>query len=391
MSRKKTPVDVAKVAKKTVSKAKAKPEVAAVETSTPDAVAEKVSSNKGAGSTVTGTSRKTTRPKNTASLSARQPGTLSSGDRFVGPPTDELKEKFSAQKIPLQTDFSELIDVADCGRKAVGLSPAQPGGVGAGLKLDDEERLAVLPGNGIDASSTGVGVTVEPSKGLSVSAAGIAVRLEANKGLTVGANGVAVQPGTGITVDSTGVSIASAQLLVAGMIMMFSGSVAPDGWAFCDGAGGRPDLRNRFILGGAGTEVNTSGGATVTGAGGAKVYSVNTNDKSAGAITVTVSPHALTAEQMPTHTHLGGIKINHAYSGAGLQYGAIWVQPAQNICINPSSFSNSPTPEIGVALSSDAGGNQGHTHANSTATQGMHNHNITALPAYYVLAFIIKL
>ena len=32
-----------------------------------------------------------------------------------------------------------------------------------------------------------------------------------------------------------------------GMIMMFYGTTAPDGWAICDGTNGAPDLRGRFI------------------------------------------------------------------------------------------------------------------------------------------------
>lgn len=37
----------------------------------------------------------------------------------------------------------------------------------------------------------------------------------------------------------------------SGMILMWSGSIAsvPDGWQFCDGTNGTPDLRDRFVAG----------------------------------------------------------------------------------------------------------------------------------------------
>src|SRR5262249_23951377 len=38
-------------------------------------------------------------------------------------------------------------------------------------------------------------------------------------------------------------------LLPTGSIIMWSGTSAPTGWALCDGGGGRPDLRGKFIVG----------------------------------------------------------------------------------------------------------------------------------------------
>ena len=59
---------------------------------------------------------------------------------------------------------------------------------------------------------------------------------------------------------------------VAGMIMMWSGTIAtiPSGWLLCDGTSGTPDLRNRFIIGAnaddAGVAKTTvTGSATQTG------------------------------------------------------------------------------------------------------------------------------
>ena len=95
-----------------------------------------------------------------------------------GPLTDDLKDKFRAQSIPLQVDFHHLIDVADCGRKAVGLSPEQPGSTGDGLQLDDVKRLAVLasPGKAIEVSSNGVGVIADGGKAIEVTVNGLGVK-----------------------------------------------------------------------------------------------------------------------------------------------------------------------------------------------------------------------
>ena len=51
---------------------------------------------------------------------------------------------------------------------------------------------------------------------------------------------------------------------VTGMIMLWSGSTSsvPSGWRLCDGGGGTPDLRDRFVVGaGSSYDVNATGGS----------------------------------------------------------------------------------------------------------------------------------
>jgi hypothetical protein len=53
-------------------------------------------------------------------------------------------------------------------------------------------------------------------------------------------------------------------------IIMYSGSVAPDGWVLCNGGSGSPDMRNRFIncVGvGDATPGQANGNGTVQGVG----------------------------------------------------------------------------------------------------------------------------
>lgn len=291
----------------------------------------------------------------------------------VGPPTADLKEKFSAQKIPLQTDFADMIDVADCGRKAAGLSPGQPGGTGDGMQLDAQERLAVrsAPAKGLAVDAIGVSVVLAPSKGLAVDATGVSVVLAANEGLVVGTNGLGIDAN---------------QRFAPGMIMMFSGAVAPAGWAFCDGQGSRPDLRDRFVLGGSGGDVRAAGGSAISGSGASKTCSVSTSSVSAGNISVTVESTALTAAQIPAHQHKGGTRI--------VDYHDNRTVAAFGVTGTPSGPADDPVVMSGynthLCFTDTVGGGQGHKH-NATATQGAHAHFLTTLPAYYILAYIIKL
>ncbi len=51
---------------------------------------------------------------------------------------------------------------------------------------------------------------------------------------------------------------------ISGIIVIWSGAIVdiPTGWILCDGAGGSPDLRNRFLVGAGDTyNVDDNGGA----------------------------------------------------------------------------------------------------------------------------------
>ena len=143
---------------------------------------------------------------------------------------------------------------------------------------------------------------------------------------------------------------------VTGMILMFTGSTAPSGWALCDGQNGTPDLRDRFIVGTGSTysSGNTGGANSVT----------------------------LTESQMPSH--------NHTFSGSGSDSHGHSIKTGQDDdsstrailstayasgTVNRSGLVNSSTVTISISGNTGNKGS-GNSHENR--------------PPYYALAFIMK-
>ena len=126
-----------------------------------------------------------------------------------------------------------------------------------------------------------------------------------------------------------------------GVIVMWSGSEIPTGWALCDGTNGTPDLRNRFIVG-AGDEY------AIGAIGGDKEV-------------------ALTIEQMPKHNH-GNMWW---FSG----YGA-----------NCPEKDRSPYTIATDSAHNSSCGATGFTGGKDGSTQAHENR-----PPYYALAYIMKI
>lgn len=113
-----------------------------------------------------------------------------------------------------------------------------------------------------------------------------------------------------------------------GSIIIWSGTASdiPDGWALCDGQDGRPDLRDRFVLGGGGTH-------TVGETGGEET-------------------HKLTVAEMPSHNHSFGM----------------------GVVAGTRQISCKGTNDSGSGTTGYAGNNQPHNN----------------MPPYYALCYIIK-
>jgi len=147
---------------------------------------------------------------------------------------------------------------------------------------------------------------------------------------------------------------------VAGMIMMWSGSIAtiPSGWYLCNGSNGTPDLRNKFVI-----------GAFQDNAGVANTTITGSNTLTGGSKDSILVSHTHTATVTdPGHSHstTPSTQFLRATSGSnGSNSGSNWR--------NDTLVVNSAT--TGITVSNSTEGSSG-TDAN--------------LPPYYALAFIMK-
>lgn len=123
-----------------------------------------------------------------------------------------------------------------------------------------------------------------------------------------------------------------------GVIVAFTGTSPPAGWALCDGKNGTPDLRGRFIYG-----YGLGSGATINKRGGAET-------------------HKLTVAEIPSHKHKNGFIHNK-----GLQH------------------DDDNEPHIHLGTSGEK--MQGNNYTNAVGSDRPHNN----MPPYHVLAYIMKL
>jgi hypothetical protein len=153
------------------------------------------------------------------------------------------------------------------------------------------------------------------------------------------------------------------QSFVTGMIMMWSGTIAtiPSGWALCNGSGGTPDLRDRFIVGASAD----SGGQSVTTITGGNTKTGGTKDS----IVVSHSHTATVTD--PGHTHTSTFDVWRGGNAGNTS--AAWGGGDRRDATNVVGTSNSRVTSITVA--------------NSTEGSSGTNQN---LPPYFALAFIIK-
>ncbi len=225
-------------------------------------------------------------------------------------------------------------------------------------------------------SSTGNNVTINEATG---SAAGLMSTAHHDKldGIASGANNITnnnqLTNGAGY--------ITAAQVpasFVTGMILMFTGTTAPSGWALCNGSNGTPDLRNRFVIStGSSYNVNSTGGSA-----NANVVSHSHNISDPG--------HNHNVSD-PGHNHnVSDPGHNHTYSRPNYENR----QPnvGSNSTSHSSSNVNTGNRTTGISIGNRTTGISigNRTTGINIASAGSSGTNKN-LPPYYALAFIMKL
>lgn len=168
-----------------------------------------------------------------------------------------------------------------------------------------------------------------------------------------------------------------------GAICAFGGGSLPANWAVCDGSGGTPDLRDRFIVAAGVNFANGSTGGTVE-----HNHTVTIASGGAHTHTGTIGATALSEAQMPAHRHGNGVTNTdddlYCYGAT-----ASPVSTADSIDDNSSNGTLQGWTET-------VGGGATHTHTLAVNSGGAHAHtgntaNKNHLPPYYALMYIMRI
>lgn len=185
-----------------------------------------------------------------------------------------------------------------------------------------------------------------------------------------------------------------------GVIVMWSGTTAPAGWALCDGTNGTPNLKDRFVLGWGARAVGTAGGeenVTLTGAqSGVPVHTHTMQTANA--------PHSHSINRNHWyHNHYVNPNGNHGHN-LDYQQDVALGSPNGKRVTGAGAINNAATTQNGnhdhwtnhafgtandLVPSETANASHSHTINGNTPQNAAQAHN--NMPPYYVLAYIIKL
>lgn len=164
------------------------------------------------------------------------------------------------------------------------------------LTIDAQGRVTAASTNSIDSTTIANGtsnVSVANDADITVTRSGTARLTVTSTGATV--TGTL----TATAFSGDGSALTGITSFVQGMIIMFTGSTAPSGWAICDGTNGTPDLRDRFVVG-QGTTY------TINDTGGSKDAVIPTHNHGAGNYAAAAHAHGSGNYSVGSHTHGDG-------------------------------------------------------------------------------------
>ena len=192
--------------------------------------------------------------------------------------------------------------------------------------------------------------------------------------------------------------LANSSLFVTGMILMYTGSTAPSGWAICNGSNGTPDLRDRFIVGaGSAYSVNNTGGAASVTLTTAQIPSHNHSFSGSSSHSHTINNH--------THSFSGSGSSSHSHSFTGVygndhndsQKRATVMRNDRNSYDTAAGGSGVQSASVSISISGTTGGvsdrgtnSQTVSISGNTGNKGSGNSHENR-PPYYALMFIMKL
>lgn len=179
--------------------------------------------------------------------------------------------------------------------------------------------------------------------------------------------------------------------LPRGSIIMWYGteSELPISWKVCDGRFGTPDLRDKFIMGaGQSAVLGQTGGANFldinTNVAGSHVHSATTAIGGTHDHGSTTQPHALTIQQLPSHTHTLDNVISIKAAGGRALHESFETNSVK--LTETGSTGENQTHRHGIQI------DNGHVHSLTTDSRGEHDHRFSYdnRPNWLALYYIMK-
>jgi microcystin-dependent protein len=202
--------------------------------------------------------------------------------------------------------------------------------------------------------------------------------------------------------------------LPKGSVIMWTGTIAPMGWALCDGTGGTPNLSGRFIVGYQSPSADYS---TIGNTGGVQSVTLSVAQLPAHSHTVNSHNHAIDIQTDATGEHLHGMTLHGGSgsnserimnAGVGTPRTTVpsWTKSQETTGSSAETIIDGPLSYTGHAQDNSQYQNQNadlkpagmHRHRvvgatsssggsiNSTGSDNSHENR----PPYYVLAYIMK-